>query len=163
MRFPFTILSLALALPSIALSAEVETEYIHKRTCTRKTTAGDNISVHYRGTLAADGSEFDASYNRGSPLSFTVGKGQVIKGWDEGLLDMCIGDKRKLTIPPEFGYGASGMPPVIPPSATLIFETELVGIQGVKEEEEVTKEAVAGGEAVPGAEAVLKEDGKEEL
>ena len=71
--------------PFIALAAEVETEYLVQNTCTRKTGRGDSISVHYRGTLASDGSEFDASYNRGQPLTFTVGKGQVIKGWDEGL------------------------------------------------------------------------------
>jgi len=68
--------------------------------------------VHYRGTLAADGSEFDASYNRGQPLDFHVGKGQVIKGWDQGLLDMCPGDKRTLTIQPEYGYGSRGMGPI---------------------------------------------------
>lgn len=74
--------------------------------------------MHYRGTLQADGTEFDASYNRDKPLTFTVGQGQVIKGWDEGLLGMCVGDKRKLTIPPEFGYGEQGMGP-IPPASTL--------------------------------------------
>ena len=63
---------------------------------------GDKVDVHYRGTLEKDGSEFDASYNRGTPLSFHVGKGQVIKGWDEGLLDMCPGEKRRLTIQPEW-------------------------------------------------------------
>ena len=66
------------------------------------------------------GSEFDASYNRGMPLSFAVGSGQVIKGWDQGLLDMCIGEKRKLTIQPEWGYGARGMGP-IPANSVLIF------------------------------------------
>ena len=79
---------------------------------------GDTISVHYRGTLAADGKQFDASYDRGQPLSFAVGSGRVIKGWDEGLLDMCPGDKRKLTIPPEFGYGQRAMGP-IPAGSTL--------------------------------------------
>ena len=72
----------------------------------------------YRGTLA-DGSQFDASYDRGKPLDFTLGAGQVIKGWDQGLLDMAIGEKRKLTIPPEMGYGARGFPPVIPANAEL--------------------------------------------
>ena len=91
--------------------------------------------MHYRGTLEADGSEFDASYNRGTPLSFHVGKGQVIKGWDQGLLDMCIGEKRRLTIQPEWGYGTRGMGP-IPGEAVLVFETELVGIAGVPKEEE---------------------------
>jgi FK506-binding protein 2 len=84
--------------------------------------------MHYRGTLE-DGTEFDASYNRGQPLSFTLGTGQVIAGWDEGLTEMCIGDKRKLTIQPEKGYGARGVGP-IPGNAVLIFETELVKING---------------------------------
>jgi FK506-binding protein 2 len=74
--------------------------------------------VHYRGTLLATGAKFDASYDRNDPLQFTVGKGMVIKGWDEGLLDMCPGDKRKLTIPPEFGYGQRAMGP-IPAGSTL--------------------------------------------
>lgn len=86
--------------------------------------------MHYRGTLT-DGKEFDASYKRGEPLQFKVGAGQVIKGWDEGLLGMKIGEKRKLTIAPELGYGERGAGKVIPPNATLIFETELVGIEGV--------------------------------
>lgn len=103
-------------------------------TCSRKTKSGDSIDVHYRGTLASDGSQFDASYDRGTPLSFVVGTGRVIKGWDEGLLDMCIGEKRKLTIPPELGYGQRSMGP-IPAGSTLIFETELVGIKGVKRDE----------------------------
>lgn len=93
-------------------------------------STGDSIDVHYKGTLT-DGSKFDASYDRGQPLNFTVGAGQVIKGWDEGLLGMKIGEKRKLTIAPELGYGARGAAGVIPPNATLIFETELVGIKGV--------------------------------
>ena len=81
--------------------------------------------MHYRGTLEKDGSEFDASYNRGTPLAFTVGKGQVIKGWDEGLQEMCVGDKRTLTIQPEYGYGDRAMGP-IPAKSVLIFETELI-------------------------------------
>merc|ERR1712176_1631168 len=64
--------------------------------------------MHYRGTLHQDGSEFDNSYDRGEPLSFTLGSGQVIKGWDQGLLGMCVGEKRKLVIPPDLGYGDSG-------------------------------------------------------
>lgn len=92
--------------------------------------------MHYRGTLEKDGSEFDASYNRNQPLSFTLGKGQVIKGWDEGLKEMCIGDKRKLTIQPEYGYGSSGVGP-IPANAVLIFETELVSINGNTGKEEL--------------------------
>ncbi|KAL8998259.1 MAG: hypothetical protein Q9169_002663 [Polycauliona sp. 2 TL-2023] len=124
---------LLLPLATLTLAAEVTTEYTLTNTCSRKTQRGDAIEVHYRGTLQSDSSEFDTSYKRGQPLSFTVGKGMVIKGWDEGLLDMCIGDKRKLTIPPEFGYGQQAMGP-IPAGSTLIFETELVGIQGVEKE-----------------------------
>ncbi|KAJ3483056.1 hypothetical protein NLG97_g7401 [Lecanicillium saksenae] len=103
----------------------------HKVECDRKTKKGDKVSMHYRGTLEADGKQFDASYDRGTPLDFKVGAGQVIKGWDEGLLDMCIGEKRTLTIPPEYGYGDRGIGP-IPGGATLIFETELVAIAGVE-------------------------------
>ena len=88
--------------------------------------------MHYRGTLE-DGTEFDASYNRNQPLSFTLGSGQVIKGWDQGLQNMCIGDKRKLTIQPELGYGSRAMGP-IPANSVLIFETELVDIAGEKNE-----------------------------
>lgn len=128
------LLSLLTLTAPLTLAAEVTTEYLLQNECSRKTTRGDSISVHYKGTLASDGSEFDASYNRGQPLTFTVGKGQVIKGWDDGLLDMCIGDKRKLTIPPEFGYGERAMGP-IPAGSTLIFETELVGIEGVEKDE----------------------------
>lgn len=87
-----------------------------------------------RGTLASDGSEFDASYNRGQPLSFKVGSGQVIKGWDQGLLDMCPGEKRKLTIQPDWAYGSRGAGP-IPANSVLIFETELVSIDGVSKDE----------------------------
>lgn len=118
MRFP-TILPLLALLATPLLAAEVTTEYTQTKQCTRKTQRGDQISVHYRGTLASDSSEFDSSYGRGQPLSFTVGQGQVIKGWDEGLLEMCIGDKRVLTIPPEFGYGDRAMGNKIPAGSTL--------------------------------------------
>jgi FK506-binding protein 2 len=84
-------------------------------------------------TPTSPGTEFDASHNRGQPLSFTVGKGQVIKGWDQGLLDMCPGEKRLLTIQPEWAYGERAMGP-IPSNSVLIFDTELVSIVGVKDE-----------------------------
>ncbi|KAK2878149.1 hypothetical protein FQN49_001100 [Arthroderma sp. PD_2] len=95
--------------------------------CDRRTAKGDQVKMHYRGTLASNGEKFDASYDRGQPLAFTVGAGMVIKGWDQGLLDMCVGEKRKLTIPPALAYGDRGVGP-IPGGATLIFETELVDI-----------------------------------
>ena len=89
---------------------------------------GDEISVHYKGTLE-DGTQFDSSYDRGVPLSFTVGDGMVIKGWEEGVVGMKIGEKRRLTIPASLGYGAGGYPPIIPPNAVLIFEIELIAIK----------------------------------
>mmetsp|Transcript_29943 Transcript_29943/g.77294 ORF Transcript_29943/g.77294 Transcript_29943/m.77294 type:complete len:138 (-) Transcript_29943:1000-1413(-) len=95
--------------------------------CSVVAEKGDHVSVHYTGTLA-DGSKFDSSYDRGQPLEFKLGAGQVIKGWELGIEGMCVGEKRKLTIPPEMGYGKRGAPPVIPGGATLIFETELVEI-----------------------------------
>ncbi len=88
---------------------------------------GDTVSVHYVGTLE-NGSKFDSSIDRGEPFSFTLGQNRVIQGWEKGVLGMKVGEKRKLTIPYELGYGENGYPPVIPPKATLIFEVELLGI-----------------------------------
>ncbi|ODV77985.1 peptidyl-prolyl cis-trans isomerase, partial [Suhomyces tanzawaensis NRRL Y-17324] len=95
-----------------------------------KVKKGDKVSVHYEGRLE-DGTIFDSSYNRGSPLVFQVGVGQVIQGWDQGLEDMCIGEIRELIIPADLAYGDRGIGP-IPPKATLYFTTELVDIAGAK-------------------------------
>jgi hypothetical protein len=92
---------------------------------------GSVVSVHYTGKLQ-DGTVFDSSLTRGQPISFVLGSGQVIKGWDEGILGMRVGEKKTLTVPPEKAYGAEGYPPVIPPNATLIFDVELVDVQGQK-------------------------------
>jgi FKBP-type peptidyl-prolyl cis-trans isomerase len=90
--------------------------------------SGQTVSVHYTGTLP-DGSKFDSSLDRGRPFEFTLGQGRVIKGWEQGVLGMKVGGKRKLVIPPDLGYGARGFPPVIPANATLHFEIELLGVR----------------------------------
>ncbi|OGZ63304.1 MAG: peptidylprolyl isomerase [Candidatus Staskawiczbacteria bacterium RIFCSPLOWO2_01_FULL_37_25b] len=89
--------------------------------------AGDKVTVNYVGALE-DGVKFDSSINRGQPFTFTLGQNSVIQGWEQGLLGMKPGEKRKLTIPPELAYGEQGAGGVIPPNATLIFEVDMISI-----------------------------------
>jgi len=102
----------------------------------RAAEPGDYVDVHYTGWLydeaAPDkrGEKFDSSIDRGQKFQFTLGAGQVIKGWDQGVTGMLIGEKRELTIAPEMGYGSRGAGNVIPPGATLVFEVELFGLEG---------------------------------
>lgn len=88
---------------------------------------GDRVSVHYTGRLT-NGTKFDSSLDRHEPFSFTLGRGEVIQGWDEGVATMRVGDKVRLTIPSDKAYGDQGYPGVIPPKATLVFEVELLSI-----------------------------------
>ena len=90
--------------------------------------AGDTVSVHYVGVAWSSGEEFDASYNRGAPLSFRLGVGQVISGWDQGVQGMKVGGRRQLVIPPHLGYGDRGAGGVIRPGETLIFVCDLVSV-----------------------------------
>ena len=114
------------------LKTEVETISVKIKTLKEGAGApaknGDKLSMHYVGTLE-NGKKFDSSRDRGTPFEFTLGTGEVIKGWDVGILGMKVGEIRRLTIPPELGYGARGAGSLIPPNATLIFEVELLKIK----------------------------------
>ncbi len=104
--------------------SELKIEHLEKGTGPAP-QSGDFVSVHYVGKLT-DGTEFDNSHKRGEPIQFPIGTGRVIKGWDQGIMQLNVGGKAILTIPPELGYGPRGAGDVIPPNATLVFEVELV-------------------------------------
>ncbi|XP_031625683.1 peptidyl-prolyl cis-trans isomerase FKBP2 [Contarinia nasturtii] len=119
-----------LAALSCTLDAQKLQIGIKKRVenCEIKAQKNDLVHIHYTGTLE-NGKIFDSSLEREQPLTFTLGTGQVIKGWDQGLLGMCQGEKRRLVIPSELAYGKHGAGDKIPPDSTLIFETELIKIE----------------------------------
>ncbi|XP_063546815.1 FK506-binding protein 2 isoform X1 [Cydia strobilella] len=128
LRYVFAVLALAGATFAGSEVTELKVENVYvPEGCTTKSKNGDMLTMHYTGTLD-DGHKFDSSLDRDQPFTFQIGVGQVIKGWDQGLLDMCVGEKRKLTIPSHLGYGERGAGNVIPAHATLHFEVELINI-----------------------------------
>ncbi|CAI4213979.1 unnamed protein product [Parascedosporium putredinis] len=133
MRFDLLLpLGIALA-PIVAAQDSLKIDIVNRLSCAKKTKVGDNIAVNYNGTLT-DGTPFDSSYSEdgSSPFTFPLGIGMVIRGWDLGLLDMCVGEQRILTIGPGLAYGNEAVGP-IPAGSTLVFETELMEI--IEEEE----------------------------
>ncbi|PFH53719.1 hypothetical protein AMATHDRAFT_136902 [Amanita thiersii Skay4041] len=114
---------------------KIDTTYLPPE-CPNKAQKGDSIKVHYTGTLFSNGKKFDSSHDRNAPLPLTLGIGQVIKGWDEGLIGMCLNEKRTLTIPANMAYGSRGAGGIIPPNSALVFDVELVGLEvkGSREE-----------------------------
>jgi len=109
-------------------NAQLQIETLAQGAGEAVTKTGDTVAVHYLGTLA-DGAKFDSSYDRGEPITITLGENSVIQGWEQGLLNMKVGEKRKLVIPPALAYGEAGNGPTIPPNSTLTFEVELVSIE----------------------------------
>jgi len=105
--------------------------------CNTKAQKGEAIKVHYTGKLFSNGNKFDSSHDRSQPLPLTLGVGQVIKGWDEGLVGMCVGEKRTLTIPSHKAYGERGFGSVIPPNSALVFDVELVDLSRKTTHEEL--------------------------
>ena len=107
----------------------LKVEYVSKPdTCDMIAKKGDMLSMHYTGTLE-DGKKFDSSYDRSEPFKFQIGVGQVIQGWEEGILGMCVGEKRKLIVPAALGYGDQGAGDIIPGGATLLFDVELISTE----------------------------------
>ncbi|KAK9242982.1 hypothetical protein V1506DRAFT_30612 [Lipomyces tetrasporus] len=135
------------------------TKKIPKEQCKRKSRKGDLVYIHYTGRLS-DGTEFDSSIGRDTPFRFTLGRGQVIAGWERGILGMCIGEQRKLTIPPHLGYGEKSVG-TIPAGSTLIFDTELLSVAGYNPADEIATSSSTESDLAP--EPGTKEATKDEL
>eukprot|EP01147_Barroeca_monosierra_P007535 gene7535-572_t len=122
----------------LAKDAKLRIGVLHRvpeNECNVKSKSGDELSMHYTGWTRKDGKVFDSSVKRGTPFEFKLGAGMVIQGWDRGLLNMCIGERRRLTIPSGLGYGDSGAGESIPGGATLVFDVELIKINGKSRDE----------------------------
>uniref|UniRef100_A0A646QC88 peptidylprolyl isomerase n=1 Tax=Hemiscolopendra marginata TaxID=943146 RepID=A0A646QC88_9MYRI len=152
---------------------DLQIETVFKpESCERQSRDGDLLTMHYTGVLAADGSKFDSSYDSDHPFTFQLGQRHVIAGWDEGLREMCVGEKRKLTVPPHLGYGEAGAGEKIPANAELIFEVELLNISEAPPPANVFKQIDANEDGLLSREEVsdylgkqvpeeMKEDGKQ--
>lgn len=122
------LVALALAEPELKPSG-LKVDYVSvPDPCDRKALKGQMLTMHYTGTLE-DGTKFDSSHDRNEPFKFQIGVGQVIQGWEEGVLGMCVGEKRRLIVPPELGYGDQGAGDIIPGGATLYFDIELLSTE----------------------------------
>ena len=131
MIFSLFLFSLLFILPVFSdTSGELGIETVHlPENCDEFSENKDKLSVHYTGSIQSTGIVFDSSLNRGVPFKLNLGSNQVIKGWELGLLNMCVGETRILTIPPHLGYGQRGFASIIPGGSTLIFEVELMKLE----------------------------------
>ncbi|KAI0305681.1 hypothetical protein B0F90DRAFT_1091228 [Multifurca ochricompacta] len=135
--------ALSLLTLGLVVSANNSPKELHIKTtyeptdCKIKAKKGDAIKVHYTGKLFSNDNKFDSSHDRGQPLPLTLGVGQVIRGWDEGLVGMCIGEKRTLTIPSDMAYGQRGFGSIIPANSALIFDVELVDLTSKSNHQEL--------------------------